>query len=49
MTFDLVLRRVENSEVLTQKMLMFLVRFCLLSVGGAPVKKNQSSFTDGNC
>lgn len=26
---------------------MFLIRLCLLSVGGAPPKKNQSSFTDG--
>lgn len=26
---------------------MFLIRLCLLSVGGAPPEKNQSSFTDG--
>lgn len=48
MTFDLVLRRVENAEVLTQKIVIFLIRLCPLSVGGAPPKKNQS-FTDGTC
>lgn len=38
-TFDLVLGRVENSEVWKLKSVMYCMRLCVLSVGGAPPKE----------